>query len=136
MWGSYEELLTELKLSFDNPNRLEEARDSLDTLIQGDEKTAAFLAKFRALQVEARFTVNELWSRLWSAVHQKTRDELKRTRTGISKYNGAPTTKEGCYNLMHQAGRAVEESERAKKVSEAHTMALKAFKNKGQYEGN
>ena len=75
MWGSYEEFLAELKLSFDNPNRLEEARDSLDKLIQGDEKTAAFLAKFRALQVEARFTVNELWSRLWSAVHQKTRDE-------------------------------------------------------------
>ena len=136
MWGSYEEFLAELKLSFANPNRLEEARDSLDTLIQGDEKTAAFLAKFRALQVEARFTVNELWSRLWSAVHQKTRDELKRTRTGISKYNGAPTTEEGCYNLMHQAGRAVEESEREKKVSEARTMALKAFKNKGQSGGN
>ena len=51
MWGSYEEFLAELKLSFDNPNRLEEARDSLDTLIQGDEKTAAFLPKFRALQV-------------------------------------------------------------------------------------
>ena len=100
------------------------------------KKTAAFLAKFRALQVEARFTVNELWSRLWSAVHQKTRDELKRTRTGISKYNSAPTTEEGCYNLMHQAGRAVEESEREKKVSEARTMALKAFKNKGQSGGN
>ena len=101
MWGSYEEFLAELKLSFDNPNRLEEARDSLDTLIQGDEKTAAFLAKFRALKVEARFTMNELWSRLRSAVHQKTRDELKRTRTGISKYNGALTMDEGCYNLMH-----------------------------------
>ena len=136
IWGSYEEFLAELKLSFDNPNRLEEARDSLDTLIQGDEKTAAFLAKFRALPIEARFTVNELWSRLWSAVHQKTRDELKRTRTGISKYNGAPTTEEGCYNLMHQAGRAVEESEREKKVSEARTMAFKAFKNKGQFGGN
>ena len=60
IWGSYEEFLAELKLSFDNPNRVEEARDSLDTLIQGDEKTAAFLSKFRALQVEARFTVNEL----------------------------------------------------------------------------
>ena len=46
MWGSYEEFLAELKLSFDNTNRLEEARDSLDTLMQGDEKTAAFLAKF------------------------------------------------------------------------------------------
>ena len=44
MWGSYEEFLPEHKLSFDNPNRLKEARDSLDTLIQGDEKTAAFLA--------------------------------------------------------------------------------------------
>ena len=101
MWRSYEEFLPELKLSFDNPNRLEAARDSLDTLIQGDEKTAAFLAKFRPLQVKARFTVNELGSRLWSAVHQKTRDELKRTRTRISEYNGAPTTEEGCYNLMH-----------------------------------
>ena len=50
-----------IKLSFDNPNRLEEARDSLDMLIHGDEKTAAFLAKFRALQVEARFTVNEFF---------------------------------------------------------------------------
>ena len=46
MWGSYEEFLAELKLSFDNPNRLEEARDSLDMLIQGDENAAAFLAKF------------------------------------------------------------------------------------------
>ena len=63
-------------------------------------------------------------------------DELKRTRTGISKYNGAPTTEERCFNLMHQACRAVEESEREKKVSEACTMALKAFKNKGQSGGN
>ena len=37
---------------------------------------------------------------------------------------------------MHQAGRAVEESEREKKVSEARTMVLKAFKNKGQSGGN
>ena len=37
---------------------------------------------------------------------------------------------------MHQAGRAVKESEGEKKVSEAHTMALKAFKNKGQSGGN
>ena len=37
---------------------------------------------------------------------------------------------------MQQAGRAVEESEREKKVSEARTMALKAFKNKGQCGGN
>ena len=37
---------------------------------------------------------------------------------------------------MHQPGRAVEESEREKKVPEARTMALKAFKNKGQSEGN
>ena len=37
---------------------------------------------------------------------------------------------------MHQAGRGVEESQREKKVSEACTMALKAFKNKGQTGGN
>ena len=37
---------------------------------------------------------------------------------------------------MHQAGRAVEESVREKKVSEACTMALKAFKNKVQTGGN
>ena len=80
--------------------------------------------------------MNELWSRLWSAVHQKTRDELKRTRTEISKNNGAPTTEEGCFNLMHQACRAVQESEQEKKVSEACTIALKAFKNKGQSGGN
>ena len=60
IWGSYEEFLAQLKLYFDNPNRLEEARDSLDTLIQGDEKTAAFLAQFRAVQVEARFIVSQL----------------------------------------------------------------------------
>ena len=47
MWGSYEEFLAKVKLSFDNPNRLKKGRDSLDTLIQGDEKTAMFLAKFR-----------------------------------------------------------------------------------------
>ena len=136
MWGSYEEFLAKRKLSFDNPNRLEVARDSLDTLIEGNEKTAAFLAKFRALQVEAQFTVNQLWSRLWSAVQQKTRHELKRTRSGISKYNSTPPTEKVCYILMHQAGKAVEESEREKKISEAHTMALNAFKNKGQSEGN
>ena len=61
MWGSYEEFLAELKLSFDNTNRLEEARNSLDMLFHGDEKTAAFLAKFRALQVEALFTVNDFF---------------------------------------------------------------------------
>ena len=54
----------------------------------------------------------------------------------LYKYNGAPTTEEGCYNLMHQAGRAVEKSEREKKVSEDRTMALKTFKNKGQSGGN
>ena len=43
---------------------------------------------------------------------------------------------EGCYTLMHQAGRAVEGSEREKKVSEARTMALKVFKNNGQSGGN
>ena len=80
--------------------------------------------------------MNELWTRLWSAVHQKTRDELKRTRTGVSQYNGAPTTEGGCYNLIQQAGRAVEESEQEKKVFKARTMALKAFKNKGQSGGN
>ena len=37
---------------------------------------------------------------------------------------------------MHQAGRAVEESVREKKVSEACTMVLKAFTNKGQSGGN
>ena len=37
---------------------------------------------------------------------------------------------------MDQAGRAVEESEREMKVSEARTMARKAFKHKGQSEGN
>ena len=63
-------------------------------------KTAAFLAKFRALQVEARFIVNELWSRLWSAVHQKTRDELKRTPTGISKYNGVSGARD-CLSLAY-----------------------------------
>ena len=80
--------------------------------------------------------MNELWLSLWSAVYQKTRDKLKRTRIGISKYNGGPTIVEGCYNLMHQASRAVEESEREKMVPEARTMALKAFKNKGQSGGN
>ena len=48
MCGCYREFLAELKLSVDKPNRLEEARDSLDALIQDDEKTAAFLANFRA----------------------------------------------------------------------------------------
>ena len=48
MWGSNEKFLAELKPSFENSNRLEEVRDSLDTLIQGDEKTIVFLAKFRA----------------------------------------------------------------------------------------
>ena len=37
---------------------------------------------------------------------------------------------------MNQAGRAVEESEREKNVSEARTMARKAFKIKGQSGGN
>ena len=84
MWGSYKELLAELKLSVDNLNRLEEARDSLVTLIQDDQTTAGFQVTFWGLQVEAHFTVNKLWSRLWSAVYQKTRDELKMTSTGIS----------------------------------------------------
>ena len=61
---------------------------------------------------------------------------MKKTRIGISRYNGTPTTEKGCYNLMDQADRAVEESEREMKVSEARTMACKAFKHKGQSEGN
>ena len=84
IWGTYKEFLAELKLSFDNPNRLEEARDSLDTLIQGDEKTAAFLAKFWALQVEAWFTVNELWSRLWSTVDQKQEMKSRGLALGLA----------------------------------------------------
>ena len=46
MWGSYKELLAELKLSVDNLNRLEEARDSLVTLIQDDQTTAGFQVTF------------------------------------------------------------------------------------------
>ena len=80
--------------------------------------------------------MNELWSRLWSAIHQKTRDELKKTQTGISKYNGAPTSEERCDNLIHLAGRAVEELEREKWVSKARTMTLKALKNKGKSGGD
>jgi hypothetical protein len=111
MWERYEDFRRGLEKAYSNQNEQEEARQELTLEFQQQkDKMIDYISRVRALNLKANLPVDRLWEHLYSSIHPKVREYLKRTRPHLTSTNH-PGGLELAYQAILEVGQAVEREE-------------------------
>ena len=83
-WENFEDFVKDLKKSFDNPHKQDDARQQMEDAVWKKD-TTQFVTYMRAIQIEACFDASRLWQIMWDATPLKIRELLDRTRMYIAR---------------------------------------------------
>jgi hypothetical protein len=111
IWERYDDFRRGLEKAYSNQNEQEEARQELTLEFQHQkDKMIDYISRIRALNLKANLPVDRLWEHLYSSIHPKVREYLKRTRPQLTSTNH-PGGLELAYQAILEAGQAVEREE-------------------------
>ena len=129
--------MEDLRLSFDNPTKRDEARTQFTTLYKkSGERTSEFVTKARKLNLLAQFSTNQVWEYMWSGLKEEIQDYLIREKISKGKWD-PPLSLQACFTIIHDAGLRVEERARNKILAQKHKEALVSLgKSKGGHDNS